>query len=367
MPRKACCRQFCSCCSRCNPWVEFSVAAVLATLCALGLKILPHFIQRCDFMGYNVAMFAMVFTPACALTSLILWTRAVFVGITQRSNNRMVAEQVELSLFPGDQRHILDNQPVEHRQSCDMPQQGQRCKRKKLCIYNFVGGHVLHTAGSLEWLWEVRGLRQRIGFQMGIFTVSWSCTSVDGRVWNEFSVIVVETHLEVPGWEWRGFCILGHQWRKAEWKKGDTCLQSSAIFEYFWWSLTHLFGQNRAYFLLPYIECHNFAQDLWTHEPWLYHGGAALEIGATTIRNEWRAETNDWWVIHLKPTANEDVSKRTCDLKMLTRENTTLDICRETDPLVSMTSKARIWREVVQWAAKVLAVCQMQEIPKGPK
>lgn len=130
MPRKACCRQFCSCCSRCNPWVEFSVAAVLATLCALGLKILPHFIQRCDFMGYNVAMFAMVFTPACALTSLILWTRAVFVGITQRSNNRMVAEQVELSLFPGDQRHIVDNQPVEHRQSCDMPQQGQRCKRK---------------------------------------------------------------------------------------------------------------------------------------------------------------------------------------------------------------------------------------------
>ena len=48
-------------------------------------------------------------------------------------------------------------------------------------------------------------------------------------------------------------------------------------------------------------------------------------------------------MIHLKPTANEDASKRTCDLKMLTRENTTLDICRETDPLVSMTSKARIW------------------------
>ena len=81
-------------------------------------------------MGYNVAMFAMVFTPACALTSLILWTRAVFVGITQRSNNRMVAEKVELSLCPGDQHHIVDNQPVEHRQSCDMPQQGQRCKRK---------------------------------------------------------------------------------------------------------------------------------------------------------------------------------------------------------------------------------------------
>ena len=48
-------------------------------------------------------------------------------------------------------------------------------------------------------------------------------------------------------------------------------------------------------------------------------------------------------MIHLKPTANEDASKRTCDLKMLTRENTTLDICRETDRLVSMTSKARIW------------------------
>ena len=117
-----------------NPCVEFSVAALLATLCAVGLKITPRFIQRCDIVGVYIGVLCAAFTPACAAVSLFLWTRAAFLALAHREETRASAV-LELTSLP-EAREAGDgtgtgSQPLES--GCALPQHAQRCRAKR-CV-----------------------------------------------------------------------------------------------------------------------------------------------------------------------------------------------------------------------------------------
>lgn len=119
-----------------NPCVEFSVAALLATLCAVGLKIIPGFIQRCDITGVYIGVFCAAFTPACAAVSIFLWTRAAFLALAHREETRASAV-LELISLP-QAREAGDGNGTagtgsQQLDGCALPQHAQRCRTKR-CV-----------------------------------------------------------------------------------------------------------------------------------------------------------------------------------------------------------------------------------------
>eukprot|EP00438_Fugacium_kawagutii_P020586 Skav222341 [mRNA] locus=scaffold3497:25622:33670:- [translate_table: standard] len=159
-----------SCSSRaCNPCMEFSVAALLATFCAVCLKIAPRFIQRCDIWGVYAAIFCASFMPACALVSICLWTRAVFLVLARREEIRATTVQFELPILPGssqarapdETRHQLESQ------SGGMWKHAKRCQSKG-CMLAIV---VTVMASALVWLWSECGayqtFRKELEFRWG--------------------------------------------------------------------------------------------------------------------------------------------------------------------------------------------------------
>eukprot|EP00435_Cladocopium_sp_Y103_P065644 s890_g27.t1 len=118
-----------------NPCVEFSVAALLATLCAVGLKITPRFIQRCDIRGVYIGVLCAAFMPACAATSIFLWTRAAFLALAHREETRASAV-LELTSLP-QAREAGGNGTADTgsqgESGCALPQHAQRCRMKR-CV-----------------------------------------------------------------------------------------------------------------------------------------------------------------------------------------------------------------------------------------
>ena len=114
--------------------MEFSVAALLATLCAISLKIAPRFLQRCDIRGIYVAVLCGAFMPACALVSIFLWTRAAFLAVARREEIR--ATTVELTILRREERVGVPNEPTEpldsQQSGCAVP--AKRCRTKR-CLF----------------------------------------------------------------------------------------------------------------------------------------------------------------------------------------------------------------------------------------
>ena len=138
------------------------MAALLAALFAVSLKILPRFLQSCDFNGFLVAITCGFLTPICALVSAVLWMRAAFLVIAGRME-RSEALQLEMSAAIA----LRSESPRDNHCSFQPQRHAKRC-RSMTCFLAIV---ILITFGALGYVWvefgRYQAFEQELDFKWG--------------------------------------------------------------------------------------------------------------------------------------------------------------------------------------------------------